>query len=37
MTKGVKFGIGGVVIIAVAALAVISAKKNRIKPVEVRT
>ena len=37
MTKGVKFGIGGVVVIAVAALAVISAKKNSTKPVEVRT
>lgn len=37
MTKGVKFGIGGVVVIAIAALAVISAKKNSTKPVEVRT
>ena len=37
MTKGVKFGIGGAVVIAVAALAVISAKKNSTKPVEVRT
>ena len=37
MTKGVKFGIGGVVVITIAALAVISAKKNSTKPVEVRT
>ena len=37
MTKGVKFGIGGVMVIAIAALAVISAKKNSTKPVEVRT
>jgi biotin carboxyl carrier protein len=37
MTKGVKFGIGAAVVIAVAALGVISAKKNSTKPVEVRT
>ncbi len=37
MTRTVKFGIGGVLVIAVAALAYVSAKKNQSKPVEVRT
>jgi len=37
MTKTVKFGIGGAIIVAVAALAVVSAKKNQSKAVEVRT
>lgn len=37
MTKTVKYGIGGVVVVAVAALAFVAAKKNNTKPVEVRT
>ena len=37
MTRTVKFGIGGVLVIAVAALAYVSAKKNQSKAVEVRT
>ena len=37
MTRTVKFGIGGVLVIAVAALAYVSAKKNQSKSVEVRT
>ncbi|MBL0938004.1 MAG: efflux RND transporter periplasmic adaptor subunit [Gemmatimonadaceae bacterium] len=36
MTKTVKFGIAGVVLVGVAALAVVAAKKNSTKPVEVR-
>ena len=37
MTRTVKFGIGGVLVVAVAALAYVSAKKNQSKSVEVRT
>ncbi|HEY0932019.1 MAG TPA: efflux RND transporter periplasmic adaptor subunit [Gemmatimonas sp.] len=37
MTKTVKYGIGGVVVVAVAALAFVAAKKNNTKPVDVRT
>lgn len=37
MTRTVKFGIGGVIVIAVAALAYVSNQKNQSKPVEVRT
>ncbi len=37
MTRTVKFGIGGTVVVAIAALAFLSAKKNQSKPVEVRT
>lgn len=37
MTKTVKYGIGGAVVVAVAALAFVAAKKNTTKPVEVRT
>jgi HlyD family secretion protein len=37
MTKTVKYGIGGVVVVAVAALAFVAAKKNTTKPVDVRT
>ncbi len=37
MTRTVKFGIGGVIVIAVAALAYVSNQKNKSKPVEVRT
>jgi HlyD family secretion protein len=37
MTKGVKFGIGGVIVLSVAGLAFVAAKKNQVKPVEVRT
>jgi len=36
MTKTAKFGIAGVVVVGVAALAVVAAKKNSTKPVEVR-
>lgn len=36
MTKTVKFGIAGVVLVGVAALAIVAAKKNSTKPVEVR-
>ncbi len=37
MTRTVKFGIGGVVVLAVGALAYVSATKNQAKAVEVRT
>ncbi len=37
MSKGLKYGIGGAVIVAVAVLGVVSAKRNQTKPVEVRT
>ena len=37
MTNAVKYGIGGAVVLAVAALGVVSAKRNSTKPVEVRT
>ena len=37
MTRMVKFGIGGVALLAIAALAYVSATKNQSKPVEVRT
>ena len=37
MTRTVQFGIGGVVVIAVAALAYVSANKSKSKAVEVRT
>jgi len=37
MTKSVKYGIGGAVVVAVAALAFVAAKKNTTKPVDVRT
>lgn len=37
MTKTVKYGIGGAVVVAVAALAYVAAQKNTTKPVEVRT
>lgn len=36
MTKTAKFGIAGVVVVGVAALAVVAAKKNSTKPVDVR-
>ncbi|MFN8861747.1 MAG: efflux RND transporter periplasmic adaptor subunit [Gemmatimonadaceae bacterium] len=37
MTKTAKFGIAGVVVAVVAGLAVVAAKKNSTKPVDVRT
>lgn len=37
MTKSAKFGIAGVVVAVVAGLAVVAAKKNSTKPVDVRT
>ena len=37
MTRTAKFGIGAVVVAAVAGLAYVSAQKNQSKPVEVRT
>jgi HlyD family secretion protein len=37
MTKTAKFGIAGVVVAVVAGLAVVAAKRNSTKPVEVRT
>ena len=36
MTKTVKFGIAGVVVAGVAALAIVAAKRNTTKPVDVR-
>ena len=36
MRKGTKFGIAGVIVVAVGALGVVAAKKNTVKPVEVR-
>lgn len=36
MKKSVKYGIGGVVLVGVIALAVVAANKNKTKPVEVR-
>lgn len=37
MTKTAKFGIAGVIVAVVAGLAVVAAKKNSTKPVDVRT